>query len=91
MDLVTTAGGGAPLYGYQGEPEIADYLRSNQAARVALEHLVKPGQTPGENPYHFVIVRVDGDRMDLEVVGVDFGANWKPYRSNKAALTDSER
>jgi len=91
MDLVTTAGGGAPLYGYQGEPDIAEYLRSNQASRVALEHLVKPGLAPGENPYHFVIVRVDGDRMDLEVVGVDFGANWKPYRSNRAELTDNER
>jgi hypothetical protein len=90
MDLVTTAGGGAPLYGYQGEPEVADYLRSNQASRVALEHLAKPGMSPGENPYHFVIVRVDGERLDLEVVGVDFGVNFRPYRSNRATLGEVE-
>jgi len=90
MDLVTTAGGGAPLYGYQGEPDTSQYVRSNQALRVALEHLVKPGLLPGENPYHYVIARVDGERMDLEIVGVDFGANWKPYRSNRARLTDTE-
>ena len=90
MDLITTAGGGAPLYSYQGEPDITEYLRTNQALRVSLEHLVKPGQTPGENPYHFVIVRVDAERMDLEIVGVDFGANWRPYRSNKTQLSDTE-
>jgi len=90
MDLVTTAGGGAPLYGYQGEPDTSQYVRSNQALRLALEHLVKPGLFPGENPYHYVIARVDGERMDLEIVGVDFGANWKPYRSNRARLTDTE-
>ena len=90
LDLVTTAGGGAPLYGYQGEPDTTQYLRDNQSSRVSLEHLAKPGQEPGDNPYHFVMVRVDGERMDLEVVGVDFGANWKPYRSNSVALSDPQ-
>jgi hypothetical protein len=91
MDLITTAGGGAPLYGYQGEPDTSEYVRAYQASRVSLEHLVKPGINPGDNPYHYLVVRVDGERMDVEVIGVDFGANFSPYRSNKASLVDVDR
>jgi len=91
MDLVTTAGGGAPPYTYQGEPDLTAYLRENAAARVQVEHLVKPGLQPGENPYHYVVVRVDGDRMDMDVVGVDWGVSFAPYRSNKTELRDSLR
>jgi hypothetical protein len=91
MDLITTAGGGAPLYGYNGEPDITEYLKTNAASKVTLEHLVKPGMTPGENPYHFLQVKVDGERMDMEVIGVDFGMNWKPYRSSKARLSDTDQ
>ena len=29
MDLVVTGGGGAPLYTYEGEPDLTQYLRSN--------------------------------------------------------------
>ena len=91
MDLVTTAGGGAPLYSYQGEPDLAAYIRSNDAAKVQVEHLAKPGVQTGENPYHFVVIRVDGDRMDLDVVGVAWGTSFQPYRSNRAELRDSSR
>jgi hypothetical protein len=31
---------------------------------------------------------VDGDRLDLEVFGVDWGVNFQPYRTNKASLQD---
>src|SRR2546422_8424550 len=89
MDLVTTGGGGAPIYTYQGEPDVAQYLRENQASGVALEHLAKPGLAAGDNPYHFVLVRVDGDRMDLQVIGVDWGSGWQPYRSNRSDLNDA--
>jgi len=88
MDLITTAGGGAAIYTYQGEPDLTDYLRSNAAAKVQVEHLVKPGIQPGDNPYHFVLVRVDGDRMDMDVIGVDWGTSFQPYRSNKVELRD---
>ena len=91
MDLVTTAGGGAPLYTYQGEPDLTAYLKANESARVQVEHLAKPGLTPGDNPYHYVLVRVDGERMDLDVVGVDWGTSYQPYRSNHAELRDVQR
>jgi hypothetical protein len=59
MDLVVSAGGGAPLYYYTGEPDLSGYLKANAANEVTLEHLVKPGREPGSNPYHYVVVRVD--------------------------------
>jgi Calcineurin-like phosphoesterase len=89
MDLVVSGGGGAPLYAYSGEPNLRDYLKSNEANKVTLEHLVKPGSEDAPNPYHFLIVRVDGDHFDVQVVGVDWGRNFAPYRSNKAELRDA--
>ncbi len=91
MDLVVTGGGGAPLYIYQGEPDLTQYLQSNEASKVQLDHLVKPGPEPGDNPFHFIIVRVDGDWMDMEVIGVDWGSGYQPYRSNKVELRDPTR
>jgi hypothetical protein len=88
MDLVVSGGGGAPIYSYSGEPELRDYLKANESSKVTLEHLVKPGIDPGSNPYHYVIVRVDGEKLDIEVVSVDWGAGFAPYRSNKAVLRD---
>jgi hypothetical protein len=72
-----------------GEPYLNDYLQANAALQVRVEHLVKPGIDPGDNPYHFVIVRVDADRLDMEVIGVDFGTRFQPYRSNKVQLRDT--
>lgn len=91
MDLIVTGGGGAPLYSYQGQPDLSAYLMQNAAANVQVQHLVKPGPDPGDNPYHFVIVRVDGERFDLEVVGVDWGTNFRPYQSNRTDLRDVVR
>ena len=89
MDQLVTGGGGAPLYGYRGEPDLRPYLASTGADSARVEHLVKPGMDPGDNPYHFVIVNVDGARMTLEVFSVDWGTGYAPYRSNKAVLRDS--
>jgi hypothetical protein len=86
MDMVVSAGGGAPLYTYQGEPNTSDYVRKNAAAKVRLEHLVKPGPAMADNPYHFVIFQVDGDSISLDVVAVDWGAGFKPYRSSGTSL-----
>jgi hypothetical protein len=88
LDMVTTGGGGAPLYPHFGEPLVADYLKANEASKVQLEHLVRPGPEPGNNPYHYVIVRVDDERLRMEVVGIDWGRGFRPYRSNSAALED---
>ena len=86
MDHIVTGGGGAPLYAYQGEPNLQEFTKAGAAEKVALEHLVKPGPKPGDNPYHFVIVTVDGDDIQLDVVGVDWGRDFKPYRSASVSL-----
>jgi hypothetical protein len=84
-----TGGGGAPLYAYTGEPDLRAYVRADSAARVRVEHLVRPSPSAGENPYHYVVVRVDGERIRLEVVGVEWGRGYAPYRSPRAVLSDS--
>jgi hypothetical protein len=89
MDLVVSGGGGAPIYPYTGEPDLHDYVKANEANKVQLEHLVKPGNQDSPTPYHFVLVRVDGETLDIEVIGVDWGRNFAPYRSNKAELQDT--
>jgi hypothetical protein len=89
MDQLVTGGGGAPLYGYRGEPDLRAYVAASGAASARVEHLVRPGPEPGDNPYHFVIVNVDGSRISLEVQSVDWGSGFSPYRSNKAVLRDT--
>jgi hypothetical protein len=91
MDLIVSGGGGAPLYTYEGEPNLAEYLKANESSKVTLEHLVKPGIEPGSNPYHFLIVRVDGERLDMEVHGVDSGSGFHPYGTGKVELRDAPR
>jgi hypothetical protein len=88
IDMVITGGGGAPLYPHSGEPDVSAYLEQNRAAKVELEHLVRPGPSRGDNPYHYVVVQVDGEKISMEVFGVDWGVGFRPYRSNKVALED---
>lgn len=88
LDHVVTGGGGAPPYEYTGEPDVRDYLKANEAGNVSLEHLVRPGPEPGDNPYHYVVVRVDGARLRIEVVGVDWGRGFQPYPSPRMDLWD---
>ena len=88
LDHVTTGGGGAPLYAYAGDPDIRPYIQAHSNLGVTLDRIAKPAFEPGDGAYHYVIVRVDGKRIDLEVVGVDWGRNYQPYRSNKADLSD---
>ena len=79
MDHVVTGGGGAPIYTYRGEPEVAGYLAAGAGQNIRLDHPMRPGATAAENPHHFVIVQVDGDRLSLEVVGIGPG-EFQPYR-----------
>ena len=88
MDLVVSGASGVPIYSYTGESNLEGYLKTNEASKVKLDHLVKPGLEHGSNPYHYLIVRVDGERLNMEVVGVDWGAGFQPYRSNKVSLED---
>jgi 3',5'-cyclic AMP phosphodiesterase CpdA len=86
IDQIVTGGGGAPLYSYQGEPDLRSYVRTAPADSIRLEHVVRPGMNPGDNPYHFVVVHVDGARVWLEVIGVDWGRGFQPYKSARSGL-----
>jgi len=70
-----------------GEPDLRGYVAANAAQNVRVDHLVKPG-TADENPHHFVVIQVDGDRLSLEVVGTA-PAPYTPYHgSAKSVLSD---
>lgn len=86
MDLIVSGGGGAPLYLYTGEPDTRPYVQANAAAKVRVAHVVRPGAEPGSNPYHFLLIRVDGDKLEMEVIATDWGAGYQPYKSNRTAL-----
>jgi hypothetical protein len=88
-DHVVSGGGGAPIYAYRGEPDLRSYLKAFATDKTSLEHLVKPGPAPGDNPYHYVVVQVDGNGLQIEVIGVDWGRDFRPYRSNISVLRDS--
>lgn len=91
MDQIVSGGGGAPLYKYTGEPDLTDYLKANASERVALEHLVRPAADTIGNPYHYVVVHVDGTHLSLQVIGVDRGRDFAPYKSNATSLDDPKR
>ncbi len=89
MDQIVSGGGGAPLYPYQGEPDPRAYLAAGAADSVRLQHLVRPGMNPGDQAFHFIVVHVDGARVWHEVIGVDWGSTFAPYRSRTAVLGDT--
>ncbi len=86
LDQIVTGGGGAPLASYQGEPDTGEYINADKPAKIELQHLVKPGPRAGDNPYHFVVVTVNGTDLKFEVIGVDWGSDFKPYRSNATTV-----
>lgn len=88
MDEIVTGGGGAPLYAYSGEPDLTEYLKAGSAMHLAATHLAVPSRDPGGNPFHYVVIHVDGEKLSLEVIGVDWGRGFAPYRVNTAALGD---
>jgi hypothetical protein len=88
LDTVVTGGGGAPIYTYVGEPDLRAYVAASAAQSVRVDHLMKPGSAQEENPHHFVVVQVDGDRLSLEVIGTGPTA-YKPYNGSATiALSD---
>jgi hypothetical protein len=89
IDQIVSGGGGAPLYPYTGEPDLRAYLRADSASRLRVEHLARPSVDAGGNPYHYLVVHVDGERIWVDVVGVEFGRGYAPYRSARAVLADS--
>jgi hypothetical protein len=91
LDEIVSGGGGAPLYGYVGQPNVREYLAAGAAEKVTLQQVARPADDPGANPFHYVVVHVDGTRIDVEVVAVDWGKGFAPYRSNRATLFDTPR
>ena len=61
------------------------YLAANAARKVRIEHLIRPGATIVDNPHHFVVVRVDGDRVSLEVVAAP-AMPYTPYGKRRINL-----
>jgi hypothetical protein len=88
IDEIVTGGGGAPLYAYQGRPDLRDYLAAGKPEKVSVQQLVRPGPEPGDTPHHYLVAQVDGDRVRVDVVGVDWGTGFSPYRSRGAPLYD---
>ncbi len=86
LDQIVSGGGGAPLYAYVGEPDVSDYQLASSANRVRLDHIARPSIEPGGNPFHYLVVHVDGDRISVDVVGVDWGRGFAPYRSSSARM-----
>jgi hypothetical protein len=88
IDTVVTGGGGAPTYTYRGEPDLAAYVAAAPGQEVKVEHVAKPGMTIPENPFHFVVIEVDGNRLTAEVVATG-NAAFTPFGgSNRFELTD---
>jgi 3',5'-cyclic AMP phosphodiesterase CpdA len=88
IDAIVTGGGGAPIYTYRGEPDQTAYVAAGAPQNVRLEHLVTPGRTIAENPNHFVLVEVDGDRLSIEAIAAG-NAPFTPYNGrSKTELTD---
>jgi len=75
MDMVISGGGGAPTYVYTGEPNLDAYMAEGKDQQLRVEHIARPGPAIEDNPHHFIVVRVDGERLSLEIVGT--GA--RPY------------
>ena len=88
-DDIITGGGGAPIYSYKGEPDLTAYLAAGAAAGVQVEHLMKPGPTPADNPHHFIVIQVDGPRLALEVVAID-GQPYAPYPGARSRIELSD-
>jgi hypothetical protein len=89
IDHIVSGGGGAPLYTYTGEPDLRAYMQASGADSARVTHVVRPGSRAGDNPYHYVVVHVDGARVWLEVIGVDWGAGYAPYQGNRSTLGDT--
>ena len=88
IDQIVSGGGGAPIYTFRGEPDLRAYVAAAPADSIRLTKLARPGMDAGDNPYHYLLVHVDGARTWLEVIGVDWGRDFQPYRSARSSLTD---
>jgi hypothetical protein len=68
MDHIVSGGGGAPIYSYRGEQDVRRYAQAAIPTHVEIDHPVRPGVSEADNPHHFLLFEVDGDRVWLQVV-----------------------
>jgi hypothetical protein len=87
MDHVVSGGGGAPTYVYKGEPDLKRFEASAAPQRVRVEHLAKPGPDIADNPHHFLIIEVDGDRLWVQAIGTG-PTPFLPYGRPRIELSD---
>ena len=85
MDLVTSGGGGAPTMVYTAEPDTSVYVQQNTDKQVRLEHLSRPGREVAQNPNHYLLIRVDGDSVELEVIALGM-PDFQPYGAKRITL-----
>jgi hypothetical protein len=55
---------------------------------ITLDRIANLLYEPGDGAYHHILAQVDGDRISLEMIGVDWERNYQPYCSNKADLNN---
>lgn len=55
-----------------------DYLKAWSAETLRREHRARSSRDPGANPFHYVVVHVDGKAVSLEVISVDWGRGFNP-------------
>jgi hypothetical protein len=91
LDQVVTGGGGAPIYTYRGEPELATYLRAGAPQGVRVERVVTASTDTLKDPHHYMVVHVDGDRIRVEAFGVGWGEWFMPYGKDGMVLADTGR
>jgi hypothetical protein len=70
---------------------VSAYVAAARPLEVSLERVVKPGAAIADNPHHFIVVRVDGARLSLEVIGTG-PTGYRPYGgSPRVDLVDREK
>ena len=74
-------------YTYRGEPNFQRYVDTAKPDRVTIEHLARPGPNEADNPHHFVVFEVDGDRLWIRVVSSGTG-RFEPHGVPKLELVD---
>lgn len=89
MDQIVSGGGGAPIYTFRDDPDLSTYRRMSGGAGARLTQLVRPGKRERDNPYHFLVIYVDGETVSVEYVGVDWGREHRPYKRPVRQITET--
>jgi len=82
IDHIVTGGGGAPIYPYTAEPDLARYAGTAAPLNITVEHAARPSPDVADNPHHFALIQVDNDMLSLRVVAT-VAAPFEPYGSKK--------